>query len=288
MRMAEGPGSAPGKTSDKASGGAAERAPEILVFDSGLGGLSIASCIHRQVPAARLTHLADNAGFPYGDQPEAVVVERTVRLVREQLTKRPYDVIVVACNTASTVALPALRAAVPVPVVGVVPAIKPAAALSNNRCIGLLATPATVRRPYLEQLIDDFAADCRIERVGHPQLVTWIEDWARGHSLPQPELSVALQPFRDAGVDTLVLGCTHYPLIASELKGLLPEVRYWVDSGDAIARRTGALLEAAGFTVAELVCHLSSGHRCLFSAPAPTDLDPFLTGLGFRRVSDQA
>lgn len=260
-----------------------DRVPEVLVFDSGVGGLSIATCIHQQLPSARLTHLADNAGFPYGGQPEEVVVERTVSLVQEQLRQRPFDVVVVACNTASTVALPALRSAVTVPVVGVVPAIKPAAALSDNRRIGLLATPATVRRPYLEQLIRDFAPDCELERVGHPELVTWIEDWARGRPLPEPALSVALQPFREARVDTLVLGCTHYPLIRDVLQRLLPDVRHWVDSGDAIARRTGALLEEAGFAARDLVRYQSSGHRCLFSAPATADIDPFLDRLGFRR-----
>lgn len=262
-----------------------QRVPEVLVFDSGLGGLSVATCIHRQIPAARLTHVADNAGFPYGDQPEATVVERTVSLVLEQLARRPFDVVVVACNTASTVALPALRAAVDVPVVGVVPAIKPAAALSDNRCIGLLATPATVRRPYLEQLIRDFAADCAIERVGHPQLVSWIEDWARGRPLPEPALSVALQPFRDAGVDTLVLGCTHYPLIRDALQRLLPGIVHWVDSGDAIARRTGALLQEAGFSAHQLTAFQSSGHRCLFSGPVNGEVSPFLARLGFHHAS---
>lgn len=266
----------------------ADRVPEILVFDSGVGGLSIAACIHQQLPAARLTHLADNAGFPYGGQPEEVVVDRTVGLVQAQLRQRPFDVVVVACNTASTVALPALRSAVSVPVVGVVPAIKPAAALSENRRIGLLATPATVRRPYLEQLVRDFAPDCELERVGHPELVTWIEDWARGRPLPEPALSVALQPFRDAGVDTLVLGCTHYPLIKDVLRRLLPDVRHWVDSGDAIARRTGSLLEEAGFAPRDLVRDQSSGHRCLFSAPATADIDPFLARLGYRREVIQA
>lgn len=260
-----------------------ERAPEILVFDSGVGGLSIATRIREQIPAARLTHLADNAGFPYGGQPEDVVVQRTVSLIRQQLRTRPFDVVVVACNTASTVALPELRSAVGVPVVGVVPAIKPAAALSENRRIGLLATPATVRRPYLEQLVRDFAADCQLERVGHPELVTWIEDWARGRPLPEPALSVALQPFREAQVDTLVLGCTHYPLIGDALRRLLPDVRHWVDSGEAIARRTGALLEQAGFTVPDLVRFRSSVHRCLFSGPVTAEIDPFLADLGFQR-----
>lgn len=260
------------------------RVPEILVFDSGIGGLSIARCLHRQIPAARLTHVADNAGFPYGSQPEATVVERTVGLVMEQLRQRPFDVIVIACNTASTVALPALRAATEIPVVGVVPAIKPASALSENRRIGLLATPATVRRPYLERLIDEFAADCVVERVGHPELVTWIEDWARGQPLPEPALSVALQPFREAGVDTLVLGCTHYPLITATLQKLLPEVRFWVDSGEAIARRTLYLLEQAGFDGDEMQRFQSSGHRCLFSGPVMEDIDRFLDSVGFFRT----
>lgn len=260
------------------------RVPEILVFDSGIGGLSIARCLHRQVPAARLTHVADNAGFPYGNQPEGTVTGRTVTLVMEQLRERPFDVIVVACNTASTVALPALRAATDIPVVGVVPAIKPASAVSENRRIGLLATPATVRRPYLEDLIDEFAADCLVERVGHPELVTWIEDWARGRPMPEPALSVALQPFREAGVDTLVLGCTHYPLITETLQKLLPEVRFWVDSGEAIARRTLYLLEQAGFDGDALQRFQSSGHRCLFSGPVMDDIDRFLEAVGFCRA----
>lgn len=259
------------------------RVPDILVFDSGIGGLSIARCLHQSIPLARLTHLADNAGFPYGSQPEATVVERTVNLVLEQLRSRPFDVIVVACNTASTVALPALRAAVDVPVVGVVPAIKPAAALSQTRRIGLLATPATVRRPYLEGLIRDFAPDCAIERVGHPELVTWIEQWARGRPIPEPALSAALAPFREAGVDTLVMGCTHYPLITGTLQQLLPEVRFWVDSGDAIARRVAWLLVQAGFDPRQLRGLPSSAHRCLFSGPVMGDIDGFLAGLGFRR-----
>nr|WP_282450934.1 glutamate racemase [Marinobacter bryozoorum] len=254
-----------------------------MVFDSGIGGLSIARCLHRQVPAARLTHLADNAGFPYGNQAEETVIERTVGLVTEQLRQRPVDVIVLACNTASTVALPALRAATDIPVVGVVPAIKPAAALSGNRRIGLLATPATVRRPYLEGLIGEFAGDCRIVRVGHPDLVTWIEEWARGRPMPEPALSVALQPFREAAVDTMVLGCTHYPLITGVLQRLLPDVRFWVDSGEAIARRTLHLLEVAGFDREEMQRYPGSGHRCLFSGPVMDDIDHFLDALGFVR-----
>ena len=267
------------------------RVPEVLVFDSGIGGLSIARCVHQLVPAARLgggdpganPRLADNAGFPYGNQPEQTVIERTVSLVTEQLRQGPCDAVIVACNTASTVALPALRAATPVPVVGVVPAIKPAAALSRNRRIGLLATPATIRRPYLQRLIDEFAADCQIERIGHPELVTWIEDWARGQAIPETPLSAALQPFREAEIDTLVLGCTHYPLITDMLQKLLPDVSFWVDSGDAIARRTLFLLEQAGFDPQEIQRFQSSSHQCLFSGPVTAHIDRFLATRGFCR-----
>ena len=259
------------------------RLPEILLFDSGIGGLSIATCLHQSLPAARLTHLADNAGFPYGSQPEHTVVERTVSLILEQLQRRPFDVVVVACNTASTVALPALRAAVNIPVVGVVPAIKPAAACSQNRRVGLLATPATVSRSYLEQLVRDFASDCNVQRVGHPELVTWIEQWARGRPMPEAALSTALQPFRETGIDTMVLGCTHYPLITGTLQRLLPDVRFWVDSGDAIARRVTDLLDQEGFDIETLRGAAASTNRCLFSGPVTHDIDGFLAGLGFQR-----
>jgi len=256
--------------------------PRVLVFDSGIGGLSIAGCIHRALPSVQLVYLADSAGFPYGAQPESVVVERSKTLIGEALAAFPCDIIVVACNTASTVVLPALRAMTDTPVIGVVPAIKPAAALSQNRRIGILATPATVTRPYLTELVDSFAGDCLIERIGHPELVCWIERQLSGANLPSEALSKALQPFRDAGVDTVVLGCTHYPLIAALLKELLPEVSYWVDSGDAIARRVAWLLEQAGQNDISLETAVSETplEQVLFTGPLPEGVAGFLVELG--------
>lgn len=256
--------------------------PGILLFDSGAGGLSIGQSLKRRLPGVRLTFLADNAGFPYGNQPEEVVIQRTVQLVTAQLARHPADLVVVACNTASTVALPALRAVVRVPVVGVVPAIKPAAAISRNRRIGLLATPATIQRPYLDQLIGSYAADCEIVRVGQPDLVHWIEQWARGQSLPARELAETLMPFRKAGVDTVVLGCTHYPLIAGELQELLPEVRWWVDSGDAIARRAEFLLREQGrLPEGPWLAGPYKLPLCVFSGDPPADIGVFLARTGF-------
>lgn len=220
--------------------------PRVLVFDSGIGGLSVASCISRALPGAELIYLADNAGFPYGDQPDQVVVDRCCRLIAACLSRYPCEVIVIACNTASTVALPSLRAMTDIPVVGVVPAVKPAAACSNNRRIGILATPATIRRPYLDELVHDFAADCQVIRVGHPGLVLWAEALVAGTAPPEDQLELALAPLREAEVDTVVLGCTHYPLLLGWLKAALPGVCYWVDSGEAIARRVAYWLGEAG------------------------------------------
>ncbi|WP_417565870.1 glutamate racemase [Marinobacter sp.] len=258
--------------------------PRVLVFDSGIGGLSVAACIHQLLPSVDLVYLADNAGFPYGDKPETVVVDRCCTLIAHALEQYPSDVIVVACNTASTVVLPHLRAMTSVPVVGVVPAIKPAAAKTRNRRIGLLATPATIRRPYLDRLIKEFAGDCRVERIGHPGLVRWAEDLVSGGVVPVDELEEAMKAFREAGVDTVVLGCTHYPLLLDGLKTSLPSVRFWMDSGDAIARRVAWLLEQTD-QVADAWEDITEPARspvsaALFSDSAPDGIARFMSELG--------
>lgn len=260
-------------------------APRILIFDSGVGGLSVAARVHETMPNVSIVYLADNAAFPYGDQPDSVVVERCCTLIAKSLEQYPCDAIVIACNTASTIALPHLRAITDVPVVGVVPALKPAAAQTLNRRIGLLATPATVRRTYINQLIEEFAADCQIERVGHPGLVQWAEDLVRGVAVPQAELDDAVVGLRDVAVDTVVLGCTHYPLLLDNLKRSLPRVTFWVDSGEAIARRVEWLLAQAGkpIEIGE-----PGGESCvpvieaLFSGSAPEGVTGFMAGLGLQ------
>ncbi|MFT5988535.1 MAG: glutamate racemase [Marinobacter psychrophilus] len=262
--------------------------PSVLVFDSGVGGLSVAASIRRLCPQVPLVYLADNAGFPYGDKPEAEVTRRTCNLVTSALSKFDCQIVVLACNTASTVALPALRQCVSEAVVGVVPAIKPAAAISVNRRIGILATPATVARPYLDQLIADYAADCQVCRIGHRSLVHWAEGLARGEPVPQSRLVEILAPFELAGVDTVVLGCTHYPLLLPALKQAAPGVRFWVDSGDAIARRVEQLLasKSAQPQPQALTSRLQPGispkplQQALFSASAPPGIERFMTGLG--------
>lgn len=261
------------------------RPPHVLVFDSGVGGLSVSQAIHRAIPSARLSYIADTACFPYGSQTDALITERCLGLILQSLSEAPADVIVIACNTASTVVLPRLREATEIPVVGVVPAIKPAAALSRNRRIGLLATPATIRRPYIDQLIRTFAADCELVRIGHPDLVRWIEDHVAGVPLPEQALSAALEPFRRSDVDTIVLGCTHYPLIQTQLTVLLPEVAYWVNSGEAIARRTVHLLSAAGFDTGSGAGAEPVWESVRFSGDSPAGMTDYLAHLGLNATT---
>lgn len=261
------------------------RFPRVLVFDSGVGGLSIAACIRKRLPQAAIVYLADNAAFPYGNQPESVVTERACTLITRALAQYPCDAVIVACNTASTIALPALRSATSVPVVGVVPAVKPAALKTRNQRIGILATPATVGRPYLDALVMEFATDCQVERLGHPALVQWAEDLVRGLPVPQQELEQAVAGLRTAGVDTVVLGCTHYPLLLENLKLCLPEVEYWVDSGDAIARRAAWLLSEAGLLGSADKDDTSLFNPtvvALFSGRAPAQVKDFMATLGLR------
>lgn len=258
-------------------------APRVLVFDSGVGGLSVAACIHRALPGVELVYLADNAGFPYGGQSEQVVIARSCALIAECLSQLPCDVMVVACNTASTVVLPHLRAITAVPVVGVVPAVKPAAACSVNRRIGLLATPATIQRPYLDELVDEFAAGCEVVRVGDPGLVRWAEQLVQGAEPPQAKLDEAMAPLCAAAVDTVVLGCTHYPLLLPWLRKSLPDVTTWVDSGEAIARRVGFLLDQTGRLAEAETPRSEVGPvvvQACFTGTAPAEIGYFMMEMG--------
>ena len=217
--------------------------PVVLVMDSGVGGLSVAQHIQALRPDLSLLYLADNGALPYGNKSEAWLNHRVATLVQRVAQEYPLQLVVVACNTASTLVLPALRASQSVPVVGVVPAIKPAAALSETRHIGLLATPGTVQRSYTDQLVNEFAEGCRVSRLGTTDLVSLAEDKLAGKAVDLQRLAQAVAPlFAQQDLDTLVLGCTHFPLLVPELEQIAPRKINWVDSGQAIARRVDALL----------------------------------------------
>ena len=218
----------------------------ILVFDSGVGGLSIVGHINRLLPHCSSTYLADNALFPYGMLDEQTLIHRVCHIIKQCVAVKKPDVIVIACNSASTLALPHLRKLVDIPVVGVVPAVKPAATQSDTKVIGLLATPGTIRRDYTDELISEFANNCEIIRLGSSELVEIVEQKMAGKPPSKQQLDAVLQPFREHNLwpqmDTIVLACTHFPLIKQELAAATQEIRYWVDSGDAIARRIKFLL----------------------------------------------
>lgn len=208
----------------------------ILVFDSGLGGLTIWQGIRQRLPDISCHYLFDNAAFPYGELDEQTLLDRVCGLIEPLSRELDVDLVVIACNTASTLVLEPLRQLLRIPVVGVVPAIKPAAALSQIKHIGLLATPATVERPYTDRLIEQFARHCRVTRLGLSRLVTMAEQKLLGIPVDLDELASLLQPFRN-GPDVVVLGCTHFPLLRAELQAVLASHVSLLDSASAIAER---------------------------------------------------
>lgn len=226
-----------------------DSAPRVTVLDSGVGGLSVCREIVRRVPGVELIYVGDNAAFPYGTRPEGELRERVVYLARHFFERDNPQLLVLACNTASTIALNAVRAAVPIPVVGVVPAIKPAAVHSRTRAIGLLGTPATVASVYTETLIRRFAADCRVVRLGCAKLAIWAEAKMAGQPPNLAAIADAVAPLFDTTsgqpVDTIVLACTHFPWLRPELRSAATRRVTWIDSGRAIAQQVASLLPKA-------------------------------------------
>lgn len=225
--------------------------PHILVVDSGVGALSIIAELRQRLPSVSITYASDNGFYPYGTKPEDELVQRVHRLFDCLVDRCQPDMAVVACNTASTVALPRIREDFSLPVVGVVPAIKPAAGQTRSGVIGLLATPATVQRPYTDELIHQYARGCDIIRLGSSELVELAEARLRGE-IPNPaDLEALLQPMlrhpRSGDMDTIVLACTHFPLLKAELAPFFSGSLHWLDSGDAIARRVDHLLNEGNF-----------------------------------------
>ena len=216
-------------------------AAPVAVFDSGIGGLSVAREIRRELPSEHLLYLADSAWVPYGDRTVEEVRARTLA-AGHWLEDRGAKVLVVACNTASGAALELLRERLAIPVVGLEPAVKPAVAGSRNGKVGVMATVGTLRSERYARLVEAYANGSQVIAQPCPGLADLIED---GH-LDDGELRVLLaefaRPLREAGVDTVVLGCTHYPFVRDQITAALgPEVRL-LDSGPAIARQTARVL----------------------------------------------
>jgi glutamate racemase len=218
------------------------RAP-VGIFDSGVGGLSVAREIRRMLPAEDLVYVADTAYCPYGDRDDAEIRERSL-VLGGHLQESGAKLLVVACNTASGAALELLRERLSIPVIGMEPALKPAVRESARGRVGVMATSGTLRSERFARLVDAYGNGAMV----HPQACTGLADLVEDGVLEGPRLAGMLEafaaPLREAGVDTVVLGCTHYPFVRGAIaRALGPEVRL-LDSGEAIARRTRQILAA--------------------------------------------
>jgi glutamate racemase len=232
-------------------------AATILVFDSGLGGLTVFRETARARPNARYIYIADDAFFPYGAHSEAKLVERVCALMGELIAAHRPDIVVVACNTASTLVLPHLRARFAVPFVGTVPAIKPACARSRSKHVTVLGTEATVSREYTRALIRDFSNGSEVALVGSAHLARFAEAELHGSPVADRLIAQEIAPcFRNDGerrTDTIVLACTHYPLLRERLERLAPWPVTFIDPAPAIARRVADLSAPGSGTPAALV-----------------------------------
>ena len=228
-----------------------ETAQPILFFDSGVGGLSVVAPTAKLLPTAPIVYAADSAGFPYGTRTEGEIAARVPALLGRLVERYRPRLVVIACNTASTIALPVVRAALDVPVVGTVPAIKVAAAMSETRVIGVLGTRATVRQPYVDDLATRFAADCTVLRHGSAALVELAEDALAG-TPPSPqaiaaELAGLFDQPGGGRIDVIVNASTHFPLLADAMIAATNGGIRFVDGGPGIARRIAALTAGQAF-----------------------------------------
>jgi glutamate racemase len=228
--------------------GAMTAAPGILVFDSGLGGLTVFREVVKARPDARFVYAADDAFFPYARQEEGKLVTRVLDVMDRLIAEHRPDLVVVACNTASTLVLPALREKFKGPFVGTVPAIKPACASSASKLVTVLGTEATVKREYTRALIRDYAQGCAVTLVGSPRLAELAEAELKGEPVSDNDVAAELAPcFVETDgkrTDTVVLACTHYPLLLQRFEKLAPWPVNFIDPAPAIARRVVELLGA--------------------------------------------
>ena len=258
-----------------------DSAAPLLFFDSGVGGLSVLAPARALLPQAPMVYAADNAAFPYGIRSEAEIAARVPALLGRLVERFRPRLAVIACNTASTIALDAVRAALDLPVVGTVPAIKPAAELSKTRVIGVLGTAATVRQPYVDDLAERFAADCTVIRHGSAELVALAEAKLAGIDPDPAAVAAALAPLLEAPgaerMDVIVLACTHFPLLAREIAAAAPG-KALVDGGPGIARRIAYLTQGQPWPA------VTPPGVAVFTAPPAPALASALAAFGLSEI----
>lgn len=231
-------------------------AKPVLVFDSGIGGLTVLREARVLMPERNFVYVADDAGFPYGSWAEADLKVRILDLFEDVLDRFDPALVIIACNTAFTLAGAALREKFPnMTFVGTVPAIKPAAERTRSGLVSVLATPGTVKRAYTRDLIQSYATQCHVRLVGSQNLAAMAEHYIRGEGLSDDDVKREISDCfleRDGRkTDIVVLACTHYPFMANIFRRLAPWPVDWIDPAEAIARQARRLLPA--------VNHLKSG-----------------------------
>jgi glutamate racemase len=256
----------------------------LLLFDSGVGGLSVLTAVQALLPRAPVIYVADSAGFPYGTKSERDIAARVPALLGRLAERYDPRLLVIACNTASTIALAGVRAALDLPVVGTVPAIKPAAALSRTRVIGVLGTEATVRQPYVDDLAARFAGDCVVLRHGSAALVELAEAKLHGELRDSSEYRAAIAGLFDQPqgerIDVVVNACTHFPLVEQELAAAAPHPVRFIDGAAGIARRVAYLTDGQSWP------DTPPEHRAVFTryGEAERRLAPALARFGIDRA----
>jgi glutamate racemase len=255
----------------------------ILFLDSGIGGLSVLAPTRALIPNASIIFAADFAGIPYGEKSEMEVATRVCALAGMLTERYAPRLVVIACNTASTIALGHVRAVLDVPIVGTVPAIKPAAERSKTRVIGVLGTAATIRQAYVDRLSEKFASDCTVLRHAAPELVIAAEAKLRGQSVDPAVFARAIAGLREQPdgdrMDICVLACTHFPLLADELADAIGPGVTFVDGSAGIARRIAALTQGQDWPAKPepgLFLHTVNPDM---PPPAPDALIPFGIGV---------
>lgn len=239
----------------------------ILLLDSGVGSLSIGAEIKKLLPSVPILSIGDQKFFPYGIKSEDFILERVHELLSLAFKKFSPSVVVVACNTASTCVLDSLRRSFPIPIVGVVPPVKPAAVYSKNRQIGILCTDATSKREYLDDLIQDFASDCSVVKVGCNRLAELAEKRISGCNVLLEDIKSDLKRYMHElkKVDSLVLGCTHFSVFRDELQTIIGSQVLVFDPAVAVAKQVSRVFNGSSFESKSLYWYMTTAESAYIS-----------------------
>lgn len=263
----------------------------ILVFDSGIGGLTVLRELRVMMPEQHFIYVVDDKAFPYGDWKAGELNSHVLELFDQLIETYHPEMVVVACNTASTLVMKGLRTRFPdVKFVGTVPAIKPAAEQTRSGLVSVLATPGTVKREYTKDLVRSFANQCHVRLVGSANLASFAEAHIRREAIDEAELLAEIQPCfverDDKRTDIIVLACTHFPFLTNEFRKLAPWPVDWLNPAEAIARHSLSLVEPPSDE--QITQNLSRFDEAIFtSGKSNFKTERLLHGFGLRIADNQ-